>query len=158
MKRAWLNLFYLHPWNLPDAEPWIPSLCLTALFALSKYYHYKELDKHVVIVHNGVSSPVWKRQFLQQMKPSISLLHVALKIPNMAITALKFFGLVLSLSSICSFCCPGIAPLHLTDRPMIDPVLHSQLFSPPVLSFQILFKCYNINLIWEDKEEAKTFF
>lgn len=128
------------------------------LFALSKYYRYKELDKHFVIVHNHVSSPVWKRQFLRQMKPSISLLHVALKNPNLAITALKFFGLVLSLSSFCSFCCLGIAPLHLTDRPMIDFVLHSQLFSPLVLSFQILFKCYNINLIGEDKEEAKTFF
>ena len=81
-----------------------------------------------------------------------------LKNPNITIIALEFFGLVLSLCYVCSFCYLGIATLHLTDRQMIYIVLHSQLFSPLVLSFQILFKCYNINLIWEDKKEARTFF
>lgn len=54
-------------------------------------------------------------------------------------------------------CYLGIAVLHWADSPWFIFVLHSQLFSPLLLSFQVFFKCSNINLIWEDKEEAWTF-
>lgn len=108
------------------------------------------------MVQIPVSSPVERRQILEEIKPWINLLHVDLTTPAghwqlwtaLAWTCPLFWG---------PGCCLGIAALHWADSPWFISVLHSQLFSPLVLSFQVFFKCSNINLIWEDKEEAWTF-
>lgn len=75
--------------------------------------------------------------------------------PSRALTAPNCFDLVLSF--VLGVLVVAIAALHWADSPWFIFVLHSQLFSPLVLSFQVFFTCSNINLIWEDKEEAWTF-
>lgn len=103
------------------------------------------------IVQISVSSPVERRQILKEIKLWINLLHVDLT-PSAWHWQLQVLWPGPVLCSGGPGCCLGWA-----DSPWFIFVLHSHLFSPLLLSFQVFLKCSNINLICEDKEEAWTF-
>lgn len=111
------------------------------------------------IVQNPVTSPVERRQILEEIKPWINLLHVDLtcQCPNRALTAPSFSGLVLSF--VLEVLGVIWALLLCTELTAHDLYLCFILNCSPLWSShsKYFFKCSNINLIWEDKEEAWTF-